>query len=130
MTCQLSLATTSLCTLAVPGIKTMLCLQTRLATVRFTALAERSEKQVKEIIDSLENETNLNAEEKMIRDFYNAYMDVDAINAKGMEPIAGVVAEINAIENVKDLTMMFGKAWQDATISPIGGFMGFQSSRP
>jgi putative endopeptidase len=96
----------------------------------FTALAERSEKQVKEIIDSLAQETNLNADEKMVYDFYQAYMDVDSINAKGMEPIAGLVAEIGAVNSVKDLTMLFGRSWQDATISPIGGFMGFNRLDP
>jgi predicted metalloendopeptidase len=96
----------------------------------FTALAERSEKQVKEIIDSLAKETTLNADEKMVYDFYQAYMDVDAINAKGMEPIGSLVAEISDVNSVKDLTMLFGRSWQDATISPIGGFMAFNRLDP
>jgi predicted metalloendopeptidase len=96
----------------------------------FTALAERSEKQVKEIIDSLASETNLSADEKMVYDFYQAYMDVDAINAKGMAPIADVIAEINAVSSVKDLTVLFGKSWYDATISPIGSGMGFDRLDP
>ena len=37
----------------------------------FTALAERSEKQVKEIIDSLASAETLNAEEQMIADYFD-----------------------------------------------------------
>jgi len=41
----------------------------------FTGLAERSEEQVKNIIDGLMEKSSLNAEEKLVHDFFVAYMD-------------------------------------------------------
>ena len=39
----------------------------------FTGLAERSEEQVKNIIDGLMEKSSLNAEEKLVHDFFVAY---------------------------------------------------------
>jgi endothelin-converting enzyme/putative endopeptidase len=89
----------------------------------FNALADRSEEQVKEIIDSLENATGLNADEQMVADYYRAYMNTEKINALGISPIQPILDEIAAIETVEDLTRMFGRSWLDGTMSPISGYM-------
>ncbi|MFD2167397.1 M13 family metallopeptidase [Thalassotalea euphylliae] len=96
----------------------------------FTALAERSEKQVKEIIDSLASLENPSAEEKMIADYFQAYMDVEALNKKGIAPIQDVLDGINNISNVTDLTAAFGRAWLEGTSSPISGGMWFNRINP
>lgn len=89
----------------------------------FNALADRSEEQVKEIIDSLENATDLNADEQMVADYYRAYMNTEKINAEGIAPIQPILDEIAAIETVEDLTRLFGRSWLLGTMSPIGGYM-------
>ena len=48
----------------------------------FTALRDRSQEQVKTIIDDIMAKKDLNAEEQMIHDYYTAYMDVESINQK------------------------------------------------
>lgn len=96
----------------------------------FTALAERSEKQVKEIIDDVTSRTDLNAEEKMVADFYNSYMDTEAINKLGISPIQSTLDEIAAVKSVDDLTKLFGAAWLKGTGSPIGGGMWFNRLDP
>ena len=96
----------------------------------FTALAERSEKQVKEIIDDITSRKDLNAEEQMIADFYNAYMDVETINKKGITPIQGLLDEIGSVKNTDDLTRIFGNAWLTSVSSPIGGGMWFNRLDP
>ncbi|MEW6992134.1 M13 family metallopeptidase [Colwelliaceae bacterium 6441] len=91
----------------------------------FTALAERSEKQVKEIIDDVTSRENLNADEQMIADFYHSYMDLDALNKLGIAPIQATLDEISAVSSVDDLTKIFGASWLNGTTSPIGGGMWF-----
>jgi len=85
----------------------------------FTALADRSEEQVKSIIDGLVEKENLNADEKLVRDFFVSYMDVETINEKGITPIADVLETIKNISNTTELTEVFGKSWLTNTSSPI-----------
>lgn len=96
----------------------------------FIALAERSEKQIQTIIESLSTATDLNDEEQMIADFYSAYMNIDSINQQGIVPIAGVLSSISAIQNKKQLTEAFGKAWLDGSATPISGGMWFNRLNP
>ncbi len=96
----------------------------------FTALGERSEKQVKEIIDDITTRTDLNADEQLVADFYQSYMDTDTINKLGLKPIQSTLEQINAVKSTKDLTKIFGKAWLTGTESPIGGYMWFNRLDP
>lgn len=90
----------------------------------FAALAERSEDRVKAIIEDVAQKSDLNLEESLIAKYYNAYMDVESINEKGISPIQPMLNNINAIENIADLTETFGKAWLINTNSPIGAYLG------
>lgn len=96
----------------------------------FTKLAERSEEQVKEIIDSIMAKSDLNAEEKLVHDFYKAYMDTETINAKGLQPIQDTLDTIQNIQNTTDLTKVFGNAWLTGTSSPIGGGLWYNRLDP
>ncbi|MGB3725121.1 MAG: M13 family metallopeptidase [Glaciecola sp.] len=90
----------------------------------FAALAERSEDRVKAIIEDVAQKSDLNLEESLIAKYYNAYMDVESINEKGISPIQPMLNNINAIENIADLTETFGRAWLINTNSPIGAYLG------
>ncbi len=96
----------------------------------FTGLAERSEKQVKEIIDDISSRTALSADEKLVADFYQSYMDTATINKLGISPIQSTLDQINAVKTTKDLTKIFGQAWLTGTESPIGGYMWFNRLDP
>lgn len=96
----------------------------------FTALSERSEKQVKEIIDDLATRSDLNKEEQLVADFYQSYMDTKTINALGIAPIQPTLTQINEIKTTQDLTTVFGQAWLTGTTSPIGGYMWFNRLDP
>ncbi|USD27280.1 M13 family metallopeptidase [Pseudoalteromonas sp. SCSIO 43201] len=96
----------------------------------FTALAERSEKQVNAIIEDIVSRENLNAQEQLIADFYNAFMDVETLNKLGITPIQGLLDEIKAIDNTDGLTKAFGQAWLTGANSPIGGGMWFNRLDP
>ncbi|QQX81329.1 M13 family metallopeptidase [Shewanella sp. KX20019] len=96
----------------------------------FTGLAERSEKQVKEIIDDIASRNDLNPEEQLIADFYQSYMDTDTINKLGITPIQGTLDQISAINSTDDLTKIFGQAWLTGATSPISGGMWFNRLDP
>lgn len=96
----------------------------------FTALAERSEEQVKAIIDDIASRKNLSADEQLIADFYHAYMDTDTINKQGISAIQPTLDQISAIDNTDELTGVFGQAWLTGASSPIGGGMWFNRIDP
>ncbi|HBY86916.1 MAG TPA: peptidase M13, partial [Colwellia sp.] len=96
----------------------------------FTGLAERSETQVKEIIDDITSRTDLNADEQLVADFYQAYMDTETVNKLGISPIQSTLDQISAVKNTEDLTKIFGEAWLTGAKSPIGGYMWFNRLNP
>ncbi|QCZ94219.1 M13 family metallopeptidase [Salinimonas iocasae] len=85
----------------------------------FSKLYDRSQEQVKTIIDDIMARDDLNAEEQMVHDFYKAYMDTDAINKKGLKPISDVMGKIDSLENRQQLTELFGSAWLYGNASPL-----------
>lgn len=96
----------------------------------FNKLADRSEEQVKAIIDELSTKTDLTGEEKLVADFYQSYMDTDRINQLGVSPIQPILDNISSIENINDLTATFGKAWLEDTVTPIWAGMWFNRLDP
>ena len=69
----------------------------------FTVLFERSEERVRGIIEEAAAGRNATGSvEQKIGDFYASYIDVDAINAAGLGPIAEDLAYIDAIETHED----------------------------
>lgn len=85
----------------------------------FTALADRSEEQVKTIIDDIMQKEQLNAEEQLVHDFYKAYMDTETVNQKGLSPIADTLSTIDNIDNRQALAKVFGNAWLTGAGTPI-----------
>lgn len=96
----------------------------------FAVLAERSEDRVKVIIDDVASKQKLNLEELLIANYYNSYMDVDALNAKGIAPIKPMLDEIAAIDSVSALTKTFGNAWLINTNTPISSGLGINRLDP
>ena len=96
----------------------------------FSALAERSEEQVKTIVEEIANAKDLNEEQQLIADFYNAYMDVERLNKLGTKPIEPLLQEIDAITDTDGLTKVFGESWLTGVKSPIGGGMWFNRLDP
>lgn len=96
----------------------------------FDKLAERSETQIKELVEEISKSTDLDANDQMIADFYAAFMDTESVNAKGISPINPVLEQIKNIDNKQALTAAFGRAWLDGSISPINGGMWFNRLDP
>jgi putative endopeptidase len=89
----------------------------------FSKLAERSNDEVKAIIEDLAAKENLSGTEKLVADFYNAYMDTDTLDALGITPLQATLTDIANIADVAGLTKTFGEAWLTGTTTPIWGGM-------
>lgn len=96
----------------------------------FTVLAERSEERVKAIIDELANKTGLDAEEKLIANYYQSYMDTETVNALGIAPLQALLSDIDAVTNTGELAGIFGKNWLLNSNTPIGGGLAFNRLDP
>ncbi|MEL7017034.1 MAG: M13 family peptidase, partial [Pseudomonadota bacterium] len=76
----------------------------------FTVLAERSEQRVRSIIeDAARANAPDGSVEQKIGDYFASYLDVDAINANGLDAIAADLSSIEAIETKADVVKAFAR---------------------
>ncbi|MGE3763398.1 MAG: M13 family metallopeptidase [Kofleriaceae bacterium] len=83
----------------------------------FTALGDRSDDRTKEII--LGAKAADGAEAKKVADYYAAFMDEAAIEAKGLDPIKADLAKIAAIKDTKGLVAAFANNARHLRKSPF-----------
>ncbi len=96
----------------------------------FTVLFERSETRVRKIIeDAASGEAADGSIEKKIGDYFASFVDVDAINAKGLDPIAGDLARVAALENHEDIARLMADPALGANAF-FGAFVGVDSKQP
>ncbi|MGB6230211.1 MAG: M13 family metallopeptidase [Litorimonas sp.] len=69
----------------------------------FDILADRAEERVLDIIQGAAESDNPTADEKRIADLYNAFMDVDAIEAAGLSPVEDDLARIRSAASKDDV---------------------------
>ncbi len=88
----------------------------------FNLLADEAELRVRKIIEESAAKDNPSADEKRIGDLFAAYTDVDAIEARGLEPIQADLAKIRAAQNLDDIAMLMA----DPALGvggPVGGYV-------
>jgi len=64
-----------------------------------------------------------------IADFYRSYMDTAAIDAAGLKPIAPWLAQVDAVKNKKDLTLLMGQ-WMSFIDVPLSVGVGVDAKDP
>ncbi|GGB77146.1 M13 family metallopeptidase [Henriciella pelagia] len=91
----------------------------------FTLLREKSEQRVRFIIDDLAAaEPDPTTLEGKIAAYYNAYLDTDAIEAKGLAPAQPYLDRIASVETREDLAKLFATP---GFTSPVSGFVDVDS---
>jgi len=91
----------------------------------FTLLREKSEQRVKFIIDDLaEAKPDPSTLEGKVASYYNAYVDVDAIEAAGLTPVQPYLDRIQAMESKEDLVRLFAAT---GFSSPVAGWVDVDS---
>ncbi len=96
----------------------------------FTVLAERSEKQVKAIIEEAAASSGApGSVEQKIGDLFASYMDADTIEAKGLTTIQGDLDKINAVATHEDVAALMSAPDMQAG-GLFGGFVNIDSKKP
>lgn len=74
----------------------------------FMALVIEAEKHVREIIEQLAATEPASGEPQQIANFYNSWMNTEAVNAKGIDPLATDLKSINAATSKSELAVALG----------------------
>ncbi|NGM71838.1 M13 family metallopeptidase [Sphingobacterium sp. SGL-16] len=91
----------------------------------FDELRENTDVAVLEILKTALNETHATGSDgQKIADLYKSYVDFEARNKIGLQPIRKQLADINAIKNLKDLTAYFSKYGREGGNPFYGGYVG------
>ncbi len=100
----------------------------RTGTGGFPDLTVLSEKRTGEIVAGLEAKpyNQLTAEEKQLRDLYDAYIDTDAIEKKGLAPVQKALADFGAIQNLDGIA----RAMTDRSLGAGSLFTGQPGADP
>lgn len=94
----------------------------------FDLLREKSEQQVRFIIEDVAAEAPpTDTPQGKVAAYYNAYMDTDAIEAAGLEPVQPYLDRIQAIETREQLAEIFATP---GFSSPINGFVWVDDKDP
>jgi putative endopeptidase len=80
----------------------------------FYVLAEEAEKAVREIIEEAQS-TDDGTEQRKFGDLYASFLDVDRIEQLGSEPLAPLLAEVDAISTVDELLATLGSLERQGT---------------
>lgn len=77
----------------------------------FSILDEQSDRDVSELILEVagKQQVEQGSAEQKLRDFYNAFMDVETVNGKGLQPIQPELDYIDGLASHDDLIDAFGK---------------------
>lgn len=87
----------------------------------FTLLHEESQEHVKGIIEeSATGDFAKGSDEQKVGDLYKSYMDMDARNARGVEPLEADFEQIDAISNYDELALFFAHADKRGYGMPFG----------
>lgn len=87
----------------------------------FTLLHEESQEHVKAIIEeSATGDFAKGTDEQKVGDLYKSYMDMDARNARGVEPLAADFERIDEISNYDELALFFAAANKRGYGMPFG----------
>src|SRR5262249_25472482 len=96
----------------------------------FAILAEKAERDVKEIIDAtVASHPAAGSDEQKIADLYSSYNDQAAIDAAGLPPAQADLAAINALRNHEDVCR-FAARPDVPTDFPIAGFIDLDPRNP
>ena len=92
----------------------------------FNLLREKSTSDVKALVDELAVAEELSADERRIVDAYNAYLDADAIEARGMAPAQPYLNAIASASSLGELANLWSTPGYPG---PVGGFVNVDAKQ-
>lgn len=85
----------------------------------FIELRDASEAAIRDIVTGL-TDSQSGTEAYLVEHLFGSFMDTEKVEAAGLDPLAPLLAEIDAISSVEDLLDYFGRSLRRGTGSPIG----------
>jgi len=96
----------------------------------FQELADRADARVRKICEELsQGEAAKGSIEQKVGSYYRSYIDVDAIDAAGISPLAPWLAQIDAVTTPTELVVLWGR-WQGVVDSPMVVAVGGDPKQP
>ncbi|MEN0071453.1 MAG: M13-type metalloendopeptidase, partial [Propionicimonas sp.] len=84
----------------------------------FVDLRDEAELAIRDIVTGLSGAAP-GTEAAQIEHLYGSFVDVDRVNARGLDPLAPILAEIDAIDGLDDLLDYFGRSLRRGTGAPF-----------
>lgn len=90
----------------------------------FTRLADDAEVQLKAIIEqAAAAQAAPGTDQQKVGDFFASFMDTNTLEQRGLGPIAGTLAEIDALDSKAALMAWFGRAARQGIKTPVVAFI-------
>jgi putative endopeptidase len=97
----------------------------------FTALADRSDARTREIIEAAAAGAGApGSDAQKVGDYYKSFMDEAAIEAAGLTPLAGHLAEVDRIKTKAELTNHFARLATTFTGVPFISYVYIDEKKP
>lgn len=97
----------------------------------FDRLSDRSEEAVRDILaEAARAPGDEGSDRRRIADLYRSFMDEDAVEAKGLAPLARRLKAIDAIRTKESLPKIFARGLAEGGASPVGFGVGQDSKEP
>jgi len=97
----------------------------------FNDLRDRSDERVRSIVDDLTSiEPSQDSMEQKISDYYLSYMNTDALNELGIDPLLPGLSRLAEIDTLGELVAALGRSRIDTTASPISFGIGADRGDP
>ena len=88
----------------------------------FHQINDRTEAQIKALLENAVSQTKPNALEIAVGDLYGSFMDMESIEAAGLAPLDPFVAQIDAIRTPQQLIRVLGEFTAMGVTTPFGFF--------
>ena len=90
----------------------------------FIVLDDNSKEQIRDLIESLaESEAKPGSDEQKIGDFFKSFMDVDTVEAAGIEPLRSEFVRIHNLDSKQSVFNQFAHFAKIGVSSPVGFFV-------
>jgi len=97
----------------------------------FMKLRERSQKQVRAILEDLsEDNFEKGTIKQKVSDFYASFMDAETVNAKGLKPLEPLLEDIAAATSHDDIIRLMGQAGRRDLNGPISAGVDLDRKNP
>lgn len=97
----------------------------------FDLLAQENERRMRTIIETAAAQSaEFGSNNQKIGDYYSSYMDEAHIEALGMKPVEGMLAQIKAVKNHEELTLLMAKLSRNGVTIPFGFYAYADAKNP